>query len=148
MSFLIDTNVLLRSIETEHAMYVEAVSATSTLLDRGEALYVISQNLIEFWRTCTRPSDKNGFGMTTSQALVELKRIESIFPRLPDVPDLYEHWRKLVLTHKVLGVQVHDARLVAAMQVHGIKHILTFNVQDFRRYTEITVVHPREIAWQ
>jgi len=146
VSFLIDTNVLLRSIDTEHAMYADAVSATSTLLDRGEALYVISQNLIEFWRTCTRPADRNGFGMTTSQALVELKRIESIFPRLPDVPDLYDEWRKLVLTHEVLGVQVHDARLVAAMQVHGIENILTFNVQDFRRYTEITVVHPAEIA--
>ena len=141
-----DTNVLLRSIETEHAMYADAVSATSTLLDGGEALYVISQNLIEFWRTCTRPADRNGFGMTASQAEVELKRIESIFPLLPDVPDLYGEWRKLVVTYRVLGVQVHDARLVAAMQVHGISHILTFNVQDFRRYTEIAVVHPGEIA--
>jgi hypothetical protein len=43
-------------------------------------------------------------------------------------------------------VQVHDARLVAAMEVQGISHILTFNVTDFVRYPDITVVHPQDLA--
>jgi predicted nucleic acid-binding protein len=34
----------------------------------------------------------------------------------------------------VLGTKVHDARLVAAMNVHGIERILTFNTGDFARY--------------
>ena len=29
---------------------------------------------------------------------------------------------------------------VAAMLVHGLTHILTFNTTDFRRYAEITLV--------
>jgi hypothetical protein len=33
----------------------------------------------------------------------------------------------------------HDTRLVAAMLVYGIKHILTFNVSDFARYPNIIV---------
>ena len=45
-----------------------------------------------------------------------------------------------------MGVNVHDARLVATMLVHGLTHIVTFNIRDFTRYTEITAVHPREIA--
>ncbi len=33
------------------------------------------------------------------------------------------------------ATNVHDARLTAAMLVHGLTHILTFNISDFARYT-------------
>lgn len=45
-----------------------------------------------------------------------------------------------------MGVNVHDARLVAAMLSHKLTHILTFNAKDFRRYSEIEVVTPMELA--
>ena len=35
-----------------------------------------------------------------------------------------------------------DARLVAAMTVHGVRHVLTFNGEDFSRYPGITVLDP------
>ena len=127
-------------------MCADALAALGHLRQQGETLYLIPQNLIEFWRTCTRPIDRNGFGMNAFQAEAELTRLEHIFPILPDVPEIYAEWRRLVITYKVMGIQVHDAHLVAAMEVHGILHVLTFNVQDFQRYTNITVVHPREIA--
>ena len=41
---------------------------------------------------------------------------------------------------------VHDARLVAAMIVHGIPNLLTFNLPDFKRFTEITVISPEEVS--
>jgi len=40
---------------------------------------------------------------------------------------------------------VHDARLAAAMLVHGIGHILTLNVADFSRYSGLTAVHPSSV---
>jgi predicted nucleic acid-binding protein len=39
---------------------------------------------------------------------------------------------------------VHDARLVAAMNVHGVRRILTFNTDDFARYG-IEVLHPSSL---
>jgi hypothetical protein len=45
----------------------------------------------------------------------------------------------------VLGVQVHDARLAAAMRVHRVSHILTLNVADFSRFSGLTAVHPGSI---
>lgn len=39
------------------------------------------------------------------------------------------------MQHSVLGVQVHDARLAAAMYVHRVNHILTLNVSDFSRFS-------------
>lgn len=42
----------------------------------------------------------------------------------------------------VSGKNVHDAKLVAAMNVNGISHVLTFNEADFRRYAGIVIVRP------
>jgi hypothetical protein len=35
--------------------------------------------------------------------------------------------------------------LAAALYVHGITHILTFNVGDFRRFDQLTAVHPADV---
>jgi hypothetical protein len=59
---------------------------------------------------------------------------------------VYKKWWQLVEHHSVQGVQVHDARLVAAMLVHGIPKLLTLNTADFGRYTGlIAAVHPRSL---
>ncbi len=47
-----------------------------------------------------------------------------------------------------MGKQVHDARLVAAMITHHITHLLTFNIDDFKRFSAIVVVHPRSVTPQ
>lgn len=66
--------------------------------------------------------------------------------RFPDIPAIYPQWRKLVVAHSVLGVRVHDARIVAAMKVHGVKDIVTFNVDDYVRYPSIRVLHPTDLV--
>jgi hypothetical protein len=60
---------------------------------------------------------------------------------------IYDVWERLVAQYQVSGVNDHDARLTAAMVVHGITHILTFNIEDFNRYAgEITPVHPTAVG--
>ena len=56
---------------------------------------------------------------------------------------MHVEWRRLVVRHAVTGVKVHDARLVAAMLVHGVSNILTLNDRDFARYAGISAVNPR-----
>jgi predicted nucleic acid-binding protein len=50
-----------------------------------------------------------------------------------------------VIAHSVVGVEVHDAKLVASMNAYGITHLLTFNTGDFERYPGITVVDPANV---
>ena len=145
MPFLLDTNILLRSIDTAHPMNIDAVNAITMLRSRGEQIYIVPQNLIEFWNVCTRPTERNGLGRTVTQAEAEINRLKTFFPLLLDTKTIYQEWEQLVVTHSVMGVNVHDARLVAAMLVHGLTHILTFNISDFARYSEITAVHPTTI---
>ena len=94
----------------------------------------------------TRPLEQNGLGMTPAAAAGELARIKSMFEFLPETPAIYPIWESLVIQHNVSGKPAHDARLVAAMRVHGVKRILTFNEKDFARFVEIEALHPAAIA--
>jgi hypothetical protein len=64
---------------------------------------------------------------------------------LPDSDQVYTEWRRRVAAHAVSGQKAHDARLVAAMTVHSVAHILTFNADDFSRYPGITVLDPANL---
>src|SRR2546425_961657 len=43
MTWLLDTNVLLRSAQPNHTLYRDAVDATDTLIKRGETVVIIPQ---------------------------------------------------------------------------------------------------------
>jgi predicted nucleic acid-binding protein len=146
MPTLVDTNLLLRIVQPTHPMCAPALDALALLRGRGEQLCIVPQNLIEFWSVCTRPVERNGLAMTAAQAEEELLRLETLFILLPDTAAIYPEWRELVITHAVTGVNVHDARLVAAMRVHGLTELLTFDRDHFNRYPGIRVIDPHTVA--
>ncbi len=140
MIYLTDTNVLLRVLHRTDPSYPIAQGAVRKLLSNGHQLQATTQNFIEFWNVSTRPVGQNGMGLSPCEAIRPLRRAEQLFPLLPDLPAVYSKWRELVVNYGVSGVQVHDARLVATMIVHGVTHILTFNTSDFSRYAPIGIV--------
>ena len=93
----------------------------------------------------TRPLNVNGLEMNTSQAEVELARIKNLFRLLPDTPAIFPECERIVVQHSVSGKNAHDARIVAAMNVHGITQLLTFNGGDFKRYSRITAISPADV---
>lgn len=146
MPYLVDTNVLLRSVDLSHPMNPDAANAIRTLRGRGEQLHIVLQNLIEFWNVYTRPIERNGLGRSVAETQAEVNRLKALFPLLLDTEAIYQEWERLVVAYGIRGINVHDARLVAAMLVHGLTHILTFNVSDFARYSEITTINPSTIT--
>ena len=50
----------------------------------------------------------------------QIELIEDTLELLPDTPTIYQESKRLVVQHGVMGAKVHDARLVAAMAMHGI----------------------------
>jgi predicted nucleic acid-binding protein len=143
---LTDTNVLLRGAQPEHFSHVVADNAIYSLGNNGDVICILPQNLIEFWNVCTRPLEQNGFGWSIIRASNELARLEKIFTVLPDSEAVYSEWKSLVVENSVLGKQVHDARIVAAMKVHGISKLLTFNLKDFKRFQHITLLDPNSFV--
>ena len=126
-------------------MHQEALDAVRLLIQQGHKLHVVPQNFYEFWVVATRPANVNGLGKTAAEALADLVCFEGLFHWLDETTPLYSVWKNLVASTPVLGKNAHDARLVAAMTVHGLTHLLTFNAQDFRQYPGITAVTPADV---
>jgi predicted nucleic acid-binding protein len=133
MNALIDTSVLGRLANRGDTAHALAQLAVAELHRRGDRLYLTAQNLIEFRNFATRPVAVNGLGLTPQAAATVAVAFETAFPLLDETPAIYPAWRLLVDALGVSGKQVHDARLVAVCHVHGITHLLTFNVAHFVR---------------
>ena len=141
----VDTNILLRSVDTSAEHYPIVEKALAKLRGRQETLYIAPQNLVEFWSVATRPQGENGLGMPSSRAATEITALMGLFSLLSYRNEVLETWRRIVVAHGVIGKRTHDAHIVAIMQVHGIKQLLTFNGADFKRYPGITVLQPEEV---
>jgi predicted nucleic acid-binding protein len=125
MSYLLDTNILLRLAQKDHPMHTDVLTAFSALRKQGVVLCIIPQNLIEFWAVATRPLASNGFGLTTSETAREIQKLKQIFVLCPDTPAIFDVWLNLVIKYKVSGKPTHDTRLVAAALVHQLTHVLS-----------------------
>jgi predicted nucleic acid-binding protein len=144
-SCLVDTNILLRMTRRSDPQHQLVDAALAQLASQGTILHYTHQNIAELWNAMTRPIDRNGFGLTVADAEREVHAIEAGMIFLPDNDAVYREWRRIVVQHSVLGVQVHDARLAAAMYVHRVSHILTLNVSDFSRFSGLITVHPNSL---
>jgi predicted nucleic acid-binding protein len=143
---LIDTSTLLRTIQPAHPQRETARNAIKALTAHGRELHIVPQNLMELWVVATRPAAQNGLGLSVSEATTELIRLKGMFPLLPDSPEIYPAWERLVVQYQVMGKPAHDARLVAAIEVHGLTGILTFDRTGFSRYAGVEVVHPNDVV--
>jgi predicted nucleic acid-binding protein len=142
---LVDTSMRLRTLQLQHPQLPIVRAAIKSLTAQGRDLHIVPQNLVELWVVATRPPENNGLGMTPAAAAVELARLKSIFLLLPETPAIYPVWESLVAQHRVSGKPAHDARLVAAMRVHGLNTVLTFDRSGFARFPGVEVVSPFDI---
>jgi hypothetical protein len=82
--YLVDSNILLRWVKPDHSDYPIIISAIDSILQKGGALCYTSQNLGEFWNACTRPPDRNGYGLSPQETDRRAKLFEEKLRLLPD----------------------------------------------------------------
>jgi predicted nucleic acid-binding protein len=141
-----DSGILLRILHRHDPQHAAVLAAVRILRRRGDTLVTAPQNAAEFWNVSTRPATaRGGLGLDLHETERRLRILERLFQVLPDSPATYALWKQLVVGHGVKGVQVHDARLVAWMQAHGVSHLLTLNAADFARYPTITALTPQQL---
>ena len=144
MKILIDTNVLVRAVERAHPLLRVARDALRHLYSQNHELFITPQNVSEFWNVCTCPVNANGLGNSIEETSRLTSRLENFFAILPETMETFHQWRKLVVVHAVTGAKVHDARLAAIIVAYGLDAILTFNADDFSRFS-ILVLDPRGV---
>lgn len=61
--YLLDTNILLRLSNRRDPNHGMVKAALDALTEHGADICCTPQNVSEFWNVCTRPRDRNGFGL-------------------------------------------------------------------------------------
>jgi len=146
MTCLIDTGVLLRLFNRADPNCEWIRRALWQERRKGHEFAVAIQNMAEFWNVSTRPaSSRGGYGLSVFETERRIRLIERFCSIWPEGPGSYQIWRNLLTDHSVVGVQVHDARLVAWMLSHALTTIITLNAADFRRYSRISAITPQEV---
>ena len=103
MAYLVETSILARLANTSDVHYPVATRAVLTLHGQGESLRTSPQNLIEFRNCATRPTNVNGLGLPPAVAETKSATFESLFPLLPETPDIYPAWKALVQALAIIG---------------------------------------------
>ena len=92
---LVDTRVLVRTLQPHHPLYTLADGAIRLLPARGEKLHIVAQ----LWVVATRPLGEHGLGMNPAEAI-------------------YPAWEAQVLEHAVsersVGTQRFQRKEVSA----------------------------------
>lgn len=146
MRVLVDTSVVVGFVARGQARHAASIQAVKQLQAADHELFLVPQVCYEFWVVATRPAADNGLGMSPTDAAGDLDRLTELFTLLKDERAVFEYWRQIVEASHVSGKPAHDARLVAAMRRHRLEQVLTFNAADFRRFAEVRVLEPGEIA--
>ena len=146
MDYLIDTGILLRLFDNSDLLCPAIRQSLRHLRRKGHRFFVTQQNIAEFWNVSTRPqSSRGGFGQSISVTARRIAFIEGITRILTESEQSFTVWKNLVFEHGIRGSSVHDARLVAVMKATGIPTIVTLDLDDFFRFTEITAKGPTEL---
>ena len=138
----VDTNVLVYSSVATAPLYQVAQQAIQQLMVAGVELWISRQVLREYLATLSRPQTyTNPLPMPTLVA--DIRLFEQRFHIAEDGPQVTAQLLNLLSQVPVGGRQVHDANIVATMQVHRISRLLTHNAADFSRFAGmITVIPP------
>lgn len=136
-SVFVDTNVLIYAAVAESPFCLRARGALKRLERSSAELWISRQIILEFLAQMTRAPRPD---FSSSQLLSTLRDFEGRFCIAEDQP-LFTEQLVLLLSHVPTGgKQVHDANIVATMLAYGIPRILTFNVDDFRRFAAFVQV--------
>jgi toxin-antitoxin system PIN domain toxin len=138
----VDTNILVYA-HREDSPFHGAASQKITELAEGSAMWAIPWPCLhEFLAIVTHPRLYTP-ASPLARALDQVDAwIES--PTLVLLAEATEHWsalRALLTAGRIVGPRVHDARIVALCQQHGVRELWSAD-RDFSRFGGLSVVNP------
>lgn len=138
----IDTNILVFASLPLSSMYRAAHAALHEIGKQNTEAWVSRQVLREYLVQITRPGTIPAGSPVTASA--QVATMQSLFRVADETPIVTDHLLDLLRTIGAAGKQIHDANIVATMQVNQIPRLLTNNVKDFKRYSHLITVVPLE----
>ena len=138
----VDTNLLVYAHRRESTFHDKAKQAVATLASSGSAWAIPWPCVHEFYGVVT---NVRAFRPASTIALASAQVSEWLAS--PSLVMLHEgagHWatlQQLLVAGRVVGGQVHDARIAAICIEHGVREFWSAD-RDFNRFPSLTVRNP------
>ena len=137
----VDSNVLVFANVAEAPLHHQAVARLREQQSGGADLWISSQILREY--LAVRSREQTFQKPSPPSVLAERVRyFRTAFRVAYETPATVDNLLMLMQKVAVGGKQVHDANVVATMLSHNIRHLLTDNVDDFKRFSAFITVIP------
>jgi predicted nucleic acid-binding protein len=138
-TIFIDTNILIYATNDESPFQEKATSTLNQLISQGIVGVISPQIIREYLVVFTRgdlPDDA-----ARSTALYNVGSFMEAFTLVNESRETVNRLQAILEESNVRGKQIHDANIEAVMQEHGIKRLLTHNLDDFKRYAKIEIMN-------
>jgi len=136
----LDTNVLLAATDSSRQEHADCHALLEAGLQGKQSLFISGQVIREYLVVATRPSEVNGFGMSTDQALNNVAQMKQCLQVLDETAEVSNRLTKLVARYELTGKRIHDANIVATMLENGIKQLKTLNFSDFECFEDLSII--------
>lgn len=135
--YLVDTNILVYSVNQRSPHYASTRKLLEEGLKQGASFVVAHQNLIEFIAVLTK-----GYSILLNDALSDAESFASRFEVIAPLPTTFERYIRLAQkTKKTL--YPFDLYLAATMMDNDVERIITANAKDFEDVGFKEVITPR-----
>ncbi|MBX3066986.1 MAG: type II toxin-antitoxin system VapC family toxin [Anaerolineae bacterium] len=139
VSIFLDTNILIRLVITSAPLHAEIREAVDRLWKDNLDLWISRQVVRELASVITRP--QTYLSPLNSVAAAEvIKSVPTRFFVADEDEKVAVTLLKLMEQYPMGGRQIHDANIVATMQVNEIKQLFTLNTADFARFSTIITI--------
>jgi len=137
----VDTNVLVYANVLAYPLHSVAVECIQSFIDAEIELWLSRQVLREFIAAVTRPQTY-GNPQPIGVVVTRVQTFQAQFRVAEDNPQVTTQLLNLLQRFPTAGRQVHDANIVATMLTARIDRLLTHNVKDFDRFSDLITVIP------
>lgn len=136
----VDSNVLIYAAIRSSPFHQRARTMLAQLRDDRRPLWISRQILREYLAVLSRPQVFSSKPLSITQLVDDIHRLERLFCVAEETAECFTELLRILESVEVRGKQIHDANIVATMNVYGIKTLATHNVADFARFHDMLTV--------
>ena len=138
----LDTNILIHAHRADASLHEKAKENVRALAESPTPCAICYHSLIEFYAVATRSNTWRA-PSTPQQALAHIRawRESPSLRILHDSDDALDLLMRLAVEGRVSGSMIHDARIAACCQNHGVSELWTVD-RDFGRFPKLKSRNP------
>lgn len=141
-SHFLDTNILLTASDQGRSAHAECLETLHQALEGRRTLHASGQIFREYLVVATRPVANNGLGLSPAQAFANVEAFRRCVQLLPETEAVARRLHQFVQRHRLRGKRIQDANVVATLQEHGLRGLLTQNPSDFEAFPDLEIETP------